>query len=159
MTKTRSQLYSWYWNSTWLHLLRKKVGSHLLLSINKQNNRTQHHHKIILYSSFHIQRVLVVAKKLEQEKIRVGNKRLLVITVVLISRTFIQRTMICHRRGYLCLMHWMIQSSIYLSFFRFVNTCPAIYRKLLVITGALMARTETQRAIICHHWWYLCLLY
>ena len=29
----------------------------------------------------------------------------------------------------------------------------------LVITGALTTRTVTQRAMSCHHWWYLCILH
>ena len=47
---------------------------------------TQHHHKLILHSSCHVQRVLVVATKVEQGTIRVGNERLLVITSDLIAR-------------------------------------------------------------------------
>ena len=34
---------------------------------------TQHHHKLIPYSSCHVQRVLVVATRVEQGTMRVGN--------------------------------------------------------------------------------------
>ena len=51
------------------------------------------------------------------------------------------------------------QSSIYLSCPRFVNFNPALQRTLPVITGASIARRVTQRAMICHHRWYMWLLH
>ena len=59
---------------------------------------TQHHHKLILYSSCHIQRVLVVSEKVEQGTIRVGNKPLLLITGDFIARIVNQRAMSCHHQ-------------------------------------------------------------
>ena len=53
---------------------------------------TQHHHKLILHSSFHVSRVLVVTPKLEQGTIRVGNEQLIVITGALIARVVTQRS-------------------------------------------------------------------
>ena len=120
---------------------------------------TQHHHKLILHSSFHVQRVLVVAPKVEEVTIRVGNEQLLVITVHLIARKFTQRATICHHRWYLFLLHWKIQSSIHLSCPRFVNSHPVLHRTLLVITSSLIARTVTQISMRCHHRWYICLLH
>ena len=67
--------------------------------------------------------------------------------------------MSCHYRWYMFLLHWIIQSSIHISCPWLVNSRPDLHITLLVITGALIARTVTQRAMICHHWWYLCLLH
>ena len=120
---------------------------------------TQHHHKLILHSSCHVQRVLVVAAKVEQGTIRVGNERLLVITGALITRTVTQRATSCHHRWYLCLLHRIIQSSIHLSCPWLVNSHPDLQRTLLGITGALIAMTLTQKTMICNHCWYLCLLH
>ena len=118
---------------------------------------TQHHHKIILHSSCHVQRVLVVATKVEQGTIRVGNKRILMITGATISSTFTQRATSCHHQWYLFILHWIIQSSIYLSCPRFVNSYTDLHRTLFVRTSALIANTVNQRAMRCHHWWYMCL--
>ena len=102
------------------------------------------------------QRVLVVATKLEQGTIRAGNKQLLVITSALIARTVTQRATSCNHRWYMFLLHWIIQSSIHLSCPRFVSSHPDLYRTLLEITGALIARAVNQREMSCHHRWYLC---
>ena len=96
---------------------------------------TQHHHKIILHSSWHVQRVLVVSTEVEQGRIS------------------------CYHQLYLCLLHLMIQSLICLRCPGFVNSHPDLHRTLLVIAGGLIARTVTQRAMGCHHQWYLCLLH
>ena len=116
---------------------------------------TQHHHKLILHPSCQSSRVLVVTTKVEQGKIRVGKKRLLVITDALIATTFTQKVTSCNYRWYLFLLHWIIQSSIHTICPRFVNIHPALHRTLLVITGDLIARAATQRATSYHHWCYL----
>ena len=59
---------------------------------------TQHHHKLILHSSCHVQRVLVVATKVEQGKIRVGNEKLLMITGAPIASIFTKRAIRCHHK-------------------------------------------------------------
>ena len=105
----------------------------------------QFHHKLILYSSCHGPRVLIVATKLEHGKIRVGNEGLLVITGVLIEITVTQRSTSCHYRWYLSILVWIIQSLIHISCPRFVNIRPALHITLLVITGDSIARTITQR--------------
>ena len=120
---------------------------------------TQFHHKLILYSSCHFPKILVVATKVDQGKIRVGNEQLLVITGALISTTITQRETSCHYRQYLFFFHWTIQSSIHLSCPWFVNSHPVLHITLLVITSALIAREVTQRAMSFHHWWYLCLIH
>ena len=51
---------------------------------------TQHHHKLILHSSCQVQMVVVVATKVKQGKIEVGNEQLLVITGDLITRIVTQ---------------------------------------------------------------------
>ena len=51
-------------------VVAKKVGSNILMAIDKKIIGTQHQHKLILHSSFHVQRVLVVATKVEQGTIR-----------------------------------------------------------------------------------------
>ena len=81
---------------TWLQLSRQKIGSHLLMDINKKITFTQHHHKLIFHSSCHVPRVLVVASKVEQGTIRVGNKRILVMTCALTATTVTQRSTSCH---------------------------------------------------------------
>ena len=129
------------------------------MSINKKITGTQFHHKLILYSSVHVPRVLVVATKVEQGTIRVVNKRLLMITSALIATNVTQRATSFHYRWYMFLLHLIIQSSIHLSCPPFVNSHPYIHITLLVINGALIARTVTQRAISWHHRWYLCLLH
>ena len=120
---------------------------------------TQHHHNLILNSSFHILRVLVVSKNVEQGTIRVGNELLLMITSALIAMKFTQRATIFHYRWYLFLLHWIIQSSIHSSYPRLVNIRPALHIYHLMITGALIVSTVTQRAMSCHHRWYMCLLH
>ena len=70
-----------------------------MMAIDKQNNGTQYHHKLILYSSCHVpRRVLGGATKVEPETIRVGGERLLVITGALIAVTVTQRETRCHYR-------------------------------------------------------------
>ena len=51
-----------------------KIGSHLLISIDKNIIGTKHHHRLILHSSCHVSRALLVAKRVEQGTIRVGNE-------------------------------------------------------------------------------------
>ena len=125
------------------------------MTINKKIKGTQHHHKLILHSSCHFQRVLVVATKAEQGTIRVGNERHLVITGALIASTVTQRETSFHHRWYMCLLHWIIQLSIHLSCPRFIKSHPDLHRTILVITGALIASTVTQRAISFHNRWLL----
>ena len=112
---------------------------------------TQFHHKLILYSSCHVPRVLVVATKVEHGTIRVGVKQILVITGALIATTVTKIAISCNYRWYLFLLHWIIQSSIHLNCPRFVNSHPDLQMTLLVITGALIARTVTQTAMSFHH--------
>ena len=112
-----------------------------------------------MHSSCHVQRVLVVVTKVEQGKIRVGNKQLLLITVTLIAMTVTQRAIICHHRWYLFLLHWIIDSSIHLICPRLVNSHTALHISILVVTGDLIARAVTKREMICYHWWYLCLIH
>ena len=138
---------------TWLQLSLQKIDSHLWLAINKQNNCLTHHHKLIFYSTCHVQRVLVVTTKVEQGTIRVGNKQLLMITGDLIARKVTERAISCHHRWYLCLLHWIIQSSIHLSFPRFVNSHPDLHRTLISINGVLIAKAVTQISLSCHHQW------
>ena len=52
----------------------------------------------------------------------------LVITGALIESTVTKITMSCHHRWYLCLIHWMIQSLIYLSCTWFVNSHTYLHR-------------------------------
>ena len=104
---------------------------------------TQHHHKLTLNSLCHVSRVLVVTKKVEQGAIRVGNKRLLVITGALIATTFTQRPNIFYYRLYMFLLHLIIQSSIHLRCSRFVNSHPALHITILLITGDLIASAST----------------
>ena len=120
---------------------------------------TQYDHKLILHSSCYVSRVLVVAKIVEQGKIRVGNEQLLVITGALIATPVTQRATSCHYQWYMFLLHWIIQSSIHISCPRFVNSHPVLHKTLLIITGALIARTVTQIAMSFHHRWHLCLLH
>ena len=136
---------------------RKLALTFLWTSTNKVTG-TQFHHKLILYSSWHIPRVLVIATKVEKGTIRVGNEQLLVITSAFIAKTVTQRATGCHYRWYIFLLHWIIQSSIYISRPRFVNSHPTLHITLTVITGALISSTVTQRAMSCHHRLYQCLL-
>ena len=69
------------------------------------------------------------------------------------------KRMSCHYRWYMFLLNWIIQSSIHISCPRFVNSHPVLRRTLLVINGALIARTVNQRVMSFHHRWYLCLLH
>ena len=99
---------------------------------------TQHQHKIILCSSCHVQRVLVVA--------------ILVITGALISRKVTQRSMIFHHWWYLCLFHWMVQSLIHLSCHRFFNIHPYLHRTQLQSHKLLqyLVGLHLIRQIPCH---------
>ena len=94
---------------------------------------------------------------MEQGTIRVGNKQLIMITGAPIARTVSKIAMSCHQRWYLFLLHWIIQSTIHLRCPWLVNSHPALHRTLLMITGALIASTVTNRAMICHHRQYQCL--
>ena len=121
---------------------------------------TRYHHKLILYSSCHVpRRVFGGATKVEPETIRVGDKRLLMITGALIATNVTQRAKRCHCRWYLFLLHWIIRSSIHISYPRFVNRHPGLHLTVLVITNALISITITQRAMSCSHRWYLCFLH
>ena len=120
---------------------------------------TQHHHKLILHSSCHASRVLAVTTKVEQVTIRVGNEQLLMITGALIATTVTQRATSYHYRWCMFLLHWIIQSSIHLSCPRFFNSHPDLQRTLLVIIGALIGRTVTQRSMSRHQRWYLWLIH
>ena len=134
------------WISPFDGYWQKKIGTHF-------------HHKLILYSSCHVPRVLVVATRGQQGTIRVGNKRLLVLTGALIAMTVTQRATSCHHWWYLFLLHWIFQSSIHLVCPWFFNTNPYLHIILLVITNVLIASTVTQRAMSCHHRWYMCFLH
>ena len=131
---------------------KKLALTFLWPSINKITG-IQHHHKLILHSSCHISRVLVVATKVEQGKIRVGNKQLIMITGVLIATAVTQIATIFHYRWCMFLLHWIIQSSIHLICLRVVNSHPDLYITLLMITSALIERTVTQILMIWHHRW------
>ena len=158
--KARNQLYYWYWNSNMPTFVAPKPWlSYFWWQSTNKITGTQHHHKLIFYSSFHVQRVLIVTTKVEQGTIRVGNKRLLMITGAPIASKFTQREMSCHHQWYLFLLHWIIYSSIHLSCPQLVNSHPDIHRTLLMITGDLIAKIVTQRAMSFHHRLYLCLLH
>ena len=81
-----------------------------------------------------------------------------VITGASIANTVTQRSTSFHYRWYLCLLHWIIQSSIHLIFPRFFNSHPDLHRTLPAVTGDLIAKTVTQIVMIFHHRWYLFLL-
>ena len=109
---------------------------------------TQYHHKLILYSSCHVpRRVLGGTTKVEQGTIRVGSELILVITGALIATTVTQRGTSCHYRWYLFLFHWIIWSSIHLSYPRFFNSHPGLHITVIMITHALTSITLTQRAM------------
>ena len=137
----------------------KKVDLTFWWSLTNKITGTQYHHKLILYSMCHVPRVLAVSIKVEQGKIRVSNKKLLVITGALTATTVTQQETSFHYRWYMFLLHWIIQSSIRISCHRFVNINPSLIIILPVITRAFIARTVTQISISCHHRWYLCLLH
>ena len=150
--KARNLFYSWYWNSNTTAVVAKKMMNLNFWwpSTNKITG-TQHHHKLIFNSLCHIQWVLVVATKLWQGTIRVGNEWLLVITGALIARTVTQRATSCNQRWYLWLFHWIIQSWIHLICPRFFNIHPDLHRTIPVISDALIARKFNQRAMSCHN--------
>ena len=132
----------------------KHLALTLLWPLTNKITGTQYHHKLILYSSFHVpRRVLGGATKVEPGTIRVGGERLFVTTGDLIATAVTQRAKSCNYRWYLFLFHWIIKSAIHLSCPRFVNSHPGLYITLLVITSALISITVTQRAMICHHRW------
>ena len=109
---------------------------------------TQYHHKFIFYSSCHVpRRVLGGATRVEPGTIRVGGKRLLVITGASIARTVTQRSLRCHYQWYMFLFHWIIPSSIHLSCPRFVISHPGLHIAVLMRTDALIAITLNQRAM------------
>ena len=138
----------------------KNLALALWWPLTKKITGTKYHHKPILYSSCHVpRRVLGGDTKVEQGTIRVGGKRLLVITGALIATPVTQRATSCHYWWYMFLFHWIIQSSIYLSCPRFVNSHPGLHITLPVITSALIAITVTQGSMICRHRWYLCFLH
>ena len=135
------------------------TSAHLLMDPIKQHNRQTRPPKKLLNSSCHVKRILVVPTIVEQGKIRVGNEQLLVITGALIAKTVTQRAKRFHYRWYMFLLHWIIQSLINLRCPWFVNSHSYPHITLLVITGALIARTVTQMEMICYHRRYLCLLH
>ena len=116
---------------------------------------TQHHHKLILNSSCHVQRVLAVTTKLEQGKIRVGNQQLLMITGAPIARIVTKIETSFYHRWYLFLFHWIIWSSIHLSCPRFVKSHPGLHLTVLVITNSSIAITLTQIEMSFRHRRYL----
>ena len=120
---------------------------------------TQFHHKLILYSSWHIPRVLIVTTKIEQGTIRVSNEEILMITGALITTTVTQRSKSCYYRWYMFLLHWIILSSIHISYLLFVNSHPYLHITLLKITSALISSIVTQIELIFRHRWYLCLVH
>ena len=88
--------------------------------------------------SFHHQWYLYLLHWMIQSLIRLSNPwlvnshpalhiTLLVITGAFISRTVTQIAMSCHHRWYLWLLHWMIQSLIYISCLRCVNSHPDLH--------------------------------
>ena len=138
----------------------KKLALTLWWPLKNKITGTQYHHKLILYSSWHVpRRVLGGATKVEQGTISEGGEQLFLITGALIATTVTQRAMSCHYQWYLFLFHWIVQSSILLSCPRFVNINPGLHIKLLVITSTLIPMTVTQRAMSFHHQWYLCFLH
>ena len=138
----------------------KKLDLNFWWPLTNKITGTQYHHKLILYSSCHVPiRFLGGPTKVEQGKIRVGNKQILVITMALIATTVTQRAMSCHYRRYLFLFHWIIWSSIHLSCPQLVNSHPGLHITLLVITSALIEITVTQRSMSFHHRWYLWFLH
>ena len=140
--------------------LAKNLALTLWWPLTNKITGTQYHHKLILYSSCHVpRRVLGGATKVEQGTIRVGGKRLLVITGDLVTMAVTQIASRCHYRWYLFLFHWIIKSSIHLRCPRFVTSHPALHITLLVITGTLIAKKETQREMRCHQRWYMCLFH
>ena len=134
----------------------KNLALTLWWQLTNKISGTQYHHKHIFYSSCHVPiRVLGGATKVEPGKIRVGGERLLEITGALIATTVTQRVSRCHYRWYLFLFHWIIQSSIHLSYPWFVNSHPGLHITVLIITNALIEITLTQRSMSCRHRWYL----
>ena len=132
----------------------KSLSLTLWWQLTNKISGTQYHHKLIFYLSCHVpRRVMGGATKVEPGTIRVGNKRLLATTGALIATTVTQRASICHYRWYLFLFHWIIQSSIHLSYPRFVNSHPGLHITVHVITNALIEITLPQRAMSCRHWW------
>ena len=97
--------------------------------------------------------------KVGQGTIRVGNKQLLVITSALIASTVTQIATYFHHRWYLCLIHWIIQSSTHISCPQLVNSHTALHRTPILITCALIEKTVTQITTICNQRWYMCLLH
>ena len=129
------------------------------MGINNKKTGIQHHQKLILHSSCHVQRALAVATKVEQGTLRIGNEWLLMITGDPFAKLVSQKETIFHHQWYMFLLHWTIKSSNHPICPRLVNSHPDIHRSLLVITCALIARKETKRAMSCHHQWYLCILH
>ena len=126
----------------------KNLALTLWWQLTNKISGTQYHHKLILYSSCHVpRRVFGGATKVELVTIRVGGEQLLAITGAFIATTVTQRALICHYRWYLFLFHWIIWSSIRLSYPRFVNSHPGLHITFLMITNALIAITLTQGAM------------
>ena len=140
-------------------LVAPKVGSHLLISIKKQSTRQTTPQQT--HIAFTMPRFKGIGSC---HKSGTGNnqgrqEQPLVITGALIATTVTEREMICHYRWYLFLLYWIIKLSLHLICSQFVNNHPALHIILLGITGALIARTVTQREISCHHRWYMCLIH
>ena len=129
------------------------------MTINKQNNRHTISPQTHIVFIMPCPKGIGSCQKLEQVKIRVGNKWLLVITGDLFATTVTQRATSFHYRWYLFLLHLIIQSSINISCPWVVNSHSAFYITILMINRALIAMKETKRAMRCNHQWYLCLLY
>ena len=79
-----------------MQLLRQKFVSHLLMAIDKQNNR--HTTPPETHIEFIMPRFKGIGSRHKSGtgKIRVGNKQLLVITSALIAATVTQRAMSCN---------------------------------------------------------------
>ena len=126
----------------------KKLDLTLWWQLANKISGTQYQHKLIFYLSFHVpRRVLGGATKVEPGTIRVGGEGLIVITGALIATTVTQRALRCHYRWYLFLFHWIIRSSIHISYPRFVNSHPGLHITVFMITNSLITITLTTRAM------------
>ena len=111
----RNLIFFWHWNSKTTAVVRaKKLTIAFVWPSTNKITDTQNHHKLILHSSYQVQRVLLVAT--------------LVINGALIARAVNQRAIIFHHRWYLCLHHWMIQSLIHIICPRLANSHPDLNR-------------------------------
>ena len=127
-----------------------------MMAIDKQNNR--HTTPPQTYIVFIVPRSMKGLGRCHKSRTwnnQGRRQQLLVISGDLIATTVTQRASRCHYRWYLFLFHWIIRSSIHLSWPRFVNSHPGLHITVLVITNDLITMTLTQREISCRHRWYL----